>query len=373
MQMKRAHVFACAIILTMALSFPSLVKAGAKISIDDTKWVSIGAGLRTSFRATEDAASGGSDYSKDFEVDNIRLYLNGQVYKGIKFEFNTERDDDSIRVLDAIGKLEFFDLLNIWGGRLLPPSDRSNLDGPFYLNAWDFPFVQAYPAVFAGRDDGVAVWGQIGGGRYKYQIGAFQGRDDASALGGDPNQDDNLLYAGRLTFNFWDPEPGYYNSSIYYGDKDVLALGLVAQYQSDGAGTAKRPGNFKGFNVDFLLEKNLGTYGVVNLEAAYYNYDLDDVPDATLIQGDSYFVLASYLFPNKIGWGRFEPLVRYQHFDRDDGNIEGQRGDRERYEVGVNYIIDGHNARLSTFWAHEDPGPTMKSRNIFLIGLQLQI
>lgn len=73
------------------------------------------------------------------------------------FEFNTEKDaDDDIRVLDGIAKFQFNDLVNIRAGRLLPPSDRSNLSGPYYLNAVDYPFVQNYPAIFAGRDNGAA-------------------------------------------------------------------------------------------------------------------------------------------------------------------------------------------------------------------------
>ena len=54
------------------------VQAGATFKIDETKWISIGAGLRTSFSAREDAAGARSDkWSKDFRIDNLRLYING--------------------------------------------------------------------------------------------------------------------------------------------------------------------------------------------------------------------------------------------------------------------------------------------------------
>src|SRR5574343_90083 len=66
-------------------------QAGATFKIDDTKWVSVGAGLRTSFRAQESAAGGDGDkWSNDFNLDNIRLYLNGQIHKYLKVEFNTD-------------------------------------------------------------------------------------------------------------------------------------------------------------------------------------------------------------------------------------------------------------------------------------------
>lgn len=374
MKTRFVYNFTGAIILAIALFFPSMVESAAKINIDDTRWISIGGGLRTSFSATENAAPSGDSYSKGFNLDNQRIYFNGQLHKSIYIEFNTELDaNDDLRILDALGKFEFSNLLKIWGGFFLVPGDRSILDGPFYLNAYEYPFVSNYPGEFAGRDTGLAVWGETGSGNFKYQVGAFQGRRSDSDLGVNPNQDDNLLYAGRLTYNFWEPEPGYYTSSIYYGAKDVLALGLAGQYQKNGAGTATSPGNFTGWHLDFLLEKTLGKYGVVNLEAAYYNYDLDNVPDANLVEGNSFFVLASYLFPTKVGWGRFEPLFRYQRFDRDQSNMLGQRGIRDQFTGQLNYIIDGHNARLSAYWARQDPGPTEQTQNTFFIGFQLQI
>lgn len=369
---------ALVLIVTFIMIVPEKVQAGGEIKIDEYKWVSFGVGLRTSFSSVEDAAPDGSSRSKDFDLENMRLYINGGIHKGITFEFNTERvestkdGEDKIRVLDAVAKFKFANEFNIWAGRLLPPSDRSNLDGPYYLNAFDFPFVQAFPAIFAGRDNGAAVWGQINQGKFKYQLGAFEGRNSRTTTGTNPNDEDNLLYSGRLTYNFLDPEPGYYNSSSYYGSKDILAVGIVGMYQEGGAGTAGSRGNFTGWNVDFLFEKKLSAGGTATVEAAYYGYDLDDEVDLALTQGDSYFVLGSFLFPRKVGWGKLQPYVRYQNFNRDQTNAAGNRGVRDRYEGGLNYIIDGHNARISTLYYVDDAGPGAKALGAFKVGLQLQ-
>lgn len=354
---------------------PSTAHAGGTIKIDDAHSISIGMGLRSSFNLVEDAAPSGEDRSKDFALDNARIYLSGQLHELVTFEFNTDYNrqpietnlpatSEDIRVLDAVVKFGFNDYFNIWFGRFLPPSDRSNLDGPFYLNAWDFPFVQLYPAIFAGRDDGAAIWGMLGGGKFKYQVGAFDGTT------GGPNQKDNLLYTGRLTLNLWDPEAGYYNSSTYYGSMNVLAIGLAAMTQKDAVGTAGAAGDFTGWNVDLLAERNLGTAGVATLEGAYYDYDNDGL--AT--EGKGYFALVSYLFPGKVGGqklqGQLQPMVRYQKFENEDSSID----DHSRLDIALSYIISGHNARITLTYSQDDPSaagaPDVDS---IKLGLQFQI
>ncbi len=350
---------------------PSAAHAGGTIKIDDTRSVSVGMGLRSSFNMIEDAAPSGEDRSKDFNLDSFRFYMAGQLHQIVSFEFNTDYDTtpagtEDIRVLDGVLKFGFSDYVNIWIGRFLPPSDRSNLSGPYYLNAWDFPFVQMYPAVFAGRDDGAAIWGMIGKGKFKYQLGAFDG------MGGGPtgpNQEDNLLYAGRLTLNLWDPEAGYYNSSTYYGSMNVLAIGLVAMTQKDAVGIVGDAGDFTGWSVDLLAERNLGAAGVATLEGAYYDYDNDGLA----AEGKSYFALASYLLPGTFGGagieGGLQPMVRYQKFEPDGTGAV----DHSRIDVGLSYIISGHNARITATYFKDDIGGTAPEIDGFKLGLQFQI
>ncbi len=374
---KRSLSIASALLL-LCVGLPTLAIAGAKIKVDDTRWFSIGLGFRSSFVVTEDGAPNGSDPSSGVSFDNIRLYTAAKVHENVTLEFNTERTtgndsldtDHRIRVLDAVAKFSFkgFDL---WAGRFLPPSDRSNLDGPFYLNSYDFPIVQAYPAIFAGRDNGVAIMKEYAGGKFKWSYGLFEGRTNSTNVDTNPDQADNLLHAARVTYNFWDPEPGYYTTSSYYGAKDVLAVAFVYQHEADGAGTSTTVGDFTGWNVDVLMEKKLQNGGVVNLEGAYYDYDLDDKTDASLTQGEGYLLLGSYLIPKQIGWGKVQPYVRYQHFARD--NLTGDGGNRRRAEGGFNYIIDGQNAKISVLYFSDRNGSNADPKNTFRIGLQFQL
>ncbi|MFP6672893.1 MAG: hypothetical protein VB857_15900, partial [Pirellulaceae bacterium] len=131
---------------------------------EDT-WLTVGAGLRVSYSASRDSNGLGlglpGPYDNNFNIDNARVYLNGRGHDCLGFEFNldtnnaqkyvdqklgahySDLDASDMRILDAIVKFEFNDLVNIWMGRMLPPSDRANLSGPFYQNAgWAFPFSQ---------------------------------------------------------------------------------------------------------------------------------------------------------------------------------------------------------------------------------------
>ncbi|MGE4605541.1 MAG: hypothetical protein AAEJ52_02240, partial [Myxococcota bacterium] len=245
--------------------------AGYKMEIDEFKWISLGMGARFEAGATEKDT--GNAWEKNFNVDSVRPYISGQVHEYIKFEvnldFQTGTDLDTyLRLLDGIVKFEFNDQVNIWGGRFLPPTDRANFSGPYFLNTWAFPLVaQKYPQIFDGRDNGVAFWGYDPSGRLKYQAGVFEGNSDAKS----PSFD------ARLTLNLLDKETGYYNASTYFGEKDILALGLVINAQPDGSGrdaTGKRR-SFVGWNADLLFEKKFGSAGALMIDAAYYGYHND--------------------------------------------------------------------------------------------------
>ncbi len=359
-------------------------------------WLSVGAGLRTSYSAVGDAAPNGGSSSNNFNIDNARLYFNGQGHKYLKFEFNTDIDNaqgfqdptfpvagsydeaGNIRILDAIAKFEVHDLFNVWVGRMLPPSDRSNLSGPYYLNAWDFPFVQfGYPNIFQGRDDGVSIWGQWGGGVLKYQIGAFEGVNGAIPGSTETlpipgaNPSDDMMFTARVTLNLLDPEPGYYNQSTYYGDKDILAVGISVMDQNNANVDGAAITDFTGWCIDTLFERPLSNGGVVTVEGAYYNFD-DHGATNSVRDGDSYFALASYLFPGTMSIGptsgRLQPFTRYQRFDRN--NFFATSLERQ-VDVGVNYIMYGHNARLAAFWTQQELAGGVQT-NLYRSGVQFQ-
>jgi hypothetical protein len=405
-----------ALVAGTASTLPSAYAAGKIASDDGTKWVSLGMGVRTEFVAQEHASANGGSYSNQFGVNNARIYVNGQIHQYLKFEFNTEcfncqnsinglgggstsfGGNSTIGLLDAIGKFEFNQYVNLWVGRLLVPGERGELNGPFYhavydgfktpFNSADFSgnFGRGGAGMF-GRDNGAVYWGQVdpGFGHLQYSAGVFTGLQSGANFG--PNQQCSLLYAGRVTYNFLNPEknPGYYTSGTYYGTAgDILALAVGVNHQQNGAGSFLHRADYTAFITDLLFEKPLANnMGVITVNAEYKQYFADYNPLAFtdgsgnfgMFNGHSYTGYALYLIPQEVGIGRFQPYARYTWVQ------PNQSTNRKETEAGVNYIIAGHNARVSGFWQYGDlatkginyaPGVTGDKVNVFKVALQIQ-
>jgi len=303
-------------------------------------------------------------------------------------------------ILDAIGKFEFNQYFNIWAGRLLAPSDRAELDGPYFQNTFDFNKTPFYPQDFGnpgaglgsptagvgaaagrfGRDDGINIWGAFfEDKRLTYVVGVFDGLD------GFGNTGDSPLWAGRFSFNFLNVEknPGYYTSSTYYGNGgDILTLAFAIQHQSGGAGTIANPSDFTGFSVDGLYERIFSNKGVLTLEGEYkvFETDLNAAALAAgaacfcIFDGDAWTATGLYLFPQKVGIGQIQPYARFTE------NIPDNSPSRDEFEVGLNYIIDGHNAKVSLFYQYGDIAtkgrsylPTTTGADVSAIKLALQL
>jgi hypothetical protein len=326
--------------------------------------VTVGAGVRTSYSYNVPA---NGDNTNQFALDSVRLYVNGSATDNIKIMFNTEYDGPAnhVTVLDAVGQFHFSDEVNFWAGRFLPPSDRANLYGPYYAhhyNVFQDGVQDGYPFVATGRDNGFMYWGQFG--IAKVSAGLFDGQ---SATGNPA-----LLSAYRLQLDFWDPEAGYYLNGTYYGDKNLLAVGVAGQVQNNS------PANYTGndFNVDFLLERKIsdeaGAYTIEGEWARYHNLGGYD-PNYGLDRGG--YVLASYLFPSVMGLiGRFEILGKYGQANFSDVRIPNSPDySQKTTEINFNYLIKQFNARVMVYYLQKNFSAVQANDKKFGVGLQLQM
>jgi hypothetical protein len=378
-------------------TLPSAYAAGM-IKADEDKWISVGMGIRTSFNAVEDGAKSGTAYSNEFSIDNARIYINGKIHKYVGFEFNTDcfqcsfkdgsgvagpagpsgpggnrGSNSSIGLLDAIGKFEFNEMFNLWVGRMLLPSERGELNGPFYHAVYDGFRTPFFPADQSGnfnngsglygRDNAATFWGKFHpfGTHLLYAVAVSQGLRSGAI-----NNGNSLMYTGRLQWNLLNDEknPGYYTSGTYYGTAgDILAIAGSVQHQKDGAGgdatLGGKTSDFTGLSVDLLFEKvlpnNMGVFTFNGeFKRFFANYGAPTANNAgvtgcfCIFNGHSWSVYGLWLIPQEIGIGRFQPYLRYTSVDPLYGNS------RTEWEPGINYVISGHNARVSAYYRYGD-------------------
>jgi hypothetical protein len=379
---RSGFVATFALATAIALAAPTVARAGVTIPLgDDDQWVNLGFGIRPTFTDTQRGAGNGG-WKTQGDVESLRLYGSASFSEYIKATLNTQTTlTDRMEILDGIVQFEPREYLNVWAGRLLPPSDRANLDGPYYLANWPYPGVASrYPGTAAaGRMNGVTVWGKYFDKRLVYSAGVYEGHNEIFAAS---NTGQNPLLAARIVYNFLDPEPNpaYYESSTYFGTVDVLTLAIAAQHQTDGAGTVFKRGDFNAWNIDGLFEKRLGAYGAITFEGAYYRYYTGGVVDVStsfanagptsivggLAQGGAWLAGVAYLIPYDVWVGKFQPNFRFQEF-----NDSLAHTSQKEYDIGLTYVIKGHNARITANYGIYQAS-YQKNQDKFTLGLQLQ-
>ena len=343
--------------------------------------VKVGFGIKTSFNSNEDGRT------RDFGLNNARIFLSGKISDKISAFLHTDINSaqgwsfagaggppaspdgngDGLRILDAAIDYKLFDQVSVMAGRFLPSTDRSNLSGPMFINAWEFPFVQhrnGYYDIFQGRDDGVTLYGDTGDDvQFKWSIGVFEGHNNVAG-------EDDVWVVGRAVLNFLDKEEGYFNQSTYYGEKEIAAIGVSFSNQDDAHAAGA---DYTAWSLDVLYERPLDSGGVLTAEAAYYDRDDDDDAAGFGRQGEGYFLLGSYLFSDSLSIGnlegRLQPSIRYQESDRDDP----QAGDREhQVDYSLNYIIHGHSARVSLVFQDINVAGGAEDQQNLIIGGQVR-
>jgi hypothetical protein len=293
------------------------------------------------------------------------LHAGGKIHKNVSVTLNLNADGlhGSAAIEDAIIGFDIVDPLHIWIGQLLVPVDRANASGPFFMIPWNYPgflsvggaTVVAAPAEGPnGRNGGAVVWGEFMEGTFKYLAGAFQTGGAAASP----------LLSGRLNLAIVGKEPGFWGNASYFGDKDVLAIGVGGQHQKNGSvvinKTPPRPNtmdpaigaviavdDYSEVNADLLAEFKLGGGAWVTGEAAYYHYEGAFNPVK-----DHFYVLGA-IASGPLGIGNLQPMVRYQwaktQYPVPDVTTSS-------IDAALAYLIKGPALRVIATFSHTDLG-----------------
>ncbi|WP_169432936.1 porin [Desulfotignum balticum] len=235
-------------------------RAGYKFKINEAVKGEIGFWTQAWYQYAENASDGNGDGVLDTDVNDFmirRAYfsISGEAtpYLGFFTHIAADRigqdnlDDSSLGLGSGVAFRDIWitlkpsDMLNVQVGRMYIPFTRNyGTTSTKALLTTDLDWTQGgirgnifYPSK-VGRDDGVTFWGNLMAGKFQYRFMVGEGVENPTQ-----NPDDNLRFAGRVSFNLFDPETGWFNQGTYLGKKQILALGLGADTQEleFGAGT----------------------------------------------------------------------------------------------------------------------------------------
>lgn len=350
------------------------VRAGLRLQDPDKPKEMTEVHLDNAYDSTVEARFNGKVTEQFSWVANF----NGELVVGT----DLEAAEGAVGVMDLIAQYQPIKQFNIWAGRLLVPSDRSNFTGPFFMSPWNYPgfYVAGRPPLGPkdnanGRDQGVTLWGNAFEDKFKYYGGVYG--IDVSGPGTQP------YVSGRISYSLQGSEPGYFGSSTYYGAKSVATIGLGAQYQKSGSidTTTATPKDTALFMADALVEEATDS-GTFTVEGQFYNFNKGysfaqgyvTGASSTLIgtdgviaraPHDSFYLLLSYLTPD-LGIGKLQPLVRLQQAIDPGWTV---------FDGALALVIKSYMARVVATYQHVDRGSSGGPEpvaNSLQLGIQLQ-
>ncbi len=209
------------------------------------------------------------------------------------------------------------------------------------------------------RHLGVYAKGQLGKFDYRFAVNSpgstplGNGRDYGSkspllytgmdSLDADGGPTGNTIIEGYFRYNFWDTESIKlpYNVGSYLGSKKVFAIGAGFFAHPNGMYNVatNEHESVTHFAVDAFLDIPTAGGGCLNAYAAFMNFDYgEDYVSRWAGTGTVLYGQLGY----KAGPSRFMPYIAYQ-----SGNYDGFAENIGALDIGVNYFILGHNAKLT--------------------------
>jgi hypothetical protein len=322
------------VVAACLLCFTADAKA-AKIQISDNAFLDIHGYMQHWLHMPFDE---GPSIKTDFYLRRVRLLFSGQVAPNVNFFIGTlnadmgKNGDMSSRTLIADAWMEFViaDYLKINAGLLKLPFSRHMQQTGAKLHGLDFhgSYLSRYGGI-GHRDMGVMARGLLSNNKIDYRIALLDGREYAP---GNPatNKNDSPRLVGRVGYNVFDAEPGYFWAGTYLGTRKILTFGASFDIQP-GVGGKDGDGLYSAIALDAFADIPMGKNGVVGT-LNFFSFGAG----GAVPKGSGLWADFGYRFD------KIEPLIALELYSPS----EGDAGKRLAFLGGLNWWIHGHNANI---------------------------
>jgi hypothetical protein len=293
-------------------------------------------------------------------VRRMRLLFGGQVAKNVTFFIETDAPNlgktlpggkniqPAMNLQDAYAEFKATNAFAVDAGLMYVPFSRNAIQSASTLLPIDYgsyTFTQSGPTQsFTGRDTGFQAKGYALENHLEYRLGAFQGLRDARSH-------NSFRYVGRVQYNFFDTETGFFYTGTYLGKKKILAVGAAFDSQL----------HYHAYDADVFTDYPLGP-GAITAQFDYNRFD-GDVTLPTLPKQNDVLLELGYLISSL----KLTPVLQFVRRDV----VATTLGDENRISVGANYWWAGHNANIKAAFVRIDPAAPLPTQKEFTVQLQL--
>ncbi len=198
-----------------------------------------------------------------------------------------------------------------------------------------------YPSTI-GRDDAITLWGNVLQNKLQYRLMVGEGEEDDAK-----NPDDNMRYAGRLSYNVFDPETAWFNAETYLGKKHVLALGAGFDFEQDLI-IGDMEDDYSSWTLDLYYDQPFSNGDSLTFALSYIDisHSANGISWTDFSAGDDGNLIsakAGYYFGNNVGPGNLQPYAQIQNISSDGGGDD----DTIIYGAGLNYYIKGPGNKIT--------------------------
>ncbi len=361
-------------------------KKGLRLESRDGKWATNlqwRAQMRYSFPFRGDPRKP-SDFSNDaeestFEMRRVRMKVGGHGYQPwLKYYFELDlqparNPDDSsssssARLIDWRIDLTRYKWLSFRLGQWKINYNRERVDSSGRQQFVERSIVNRIFAV--DRQVGAMAYGRLFPGTLadmRYYAGVFTGTGR-----GTDNDDNNMMYMGRLQWNFLGRDLKWRQSDVSYHEKPAGSLAFAAsttlgpctRWSSGGCGnldgfTSAGSADDGQFRVTQMVGETAFKWKGFSFQQEFHWKKIEDRVNSTTDRLIGSYAQAGYFFHNVIPVipPELELAIRYAFVDEPVYRTPGDRStrfdnNRQEFTLAANYFFDGHRNKVTLDVSH---------------------
>ncbi|CAI2718976.1 OprO/OprP family phosphate-selective porin [Nitrospina watsonii] len=306
--------------------------------------------------------------ASNFEARRLRMKIGGHGFKPwidyyFEIDLQPSRDVDdnsaasSARVIDYRITLQPYDELGIRVGQWKIDYNRERVDSSGRQQFVERSIVNRVFTI--DRQVGVQVRGRLFKETYadmRYYAGVFNGEGRSVN-----NPDNDMMYMGRLQWNFLGRDLKWRQSDVAYHKKPTGSLAFAAatnngkcsRWSSSGCGNLSgltRAGSTsQNFKVEQYVQEFAFKYRGLSIQEEFHWKDVEDKRNMTTHKYKGMYAQAGYFFHGLIPQipEKLELAARYAFVDAPVATNVALTDKREEYTVALNYFFSGHDNKIT--------------------------